>query len=145
MSSAFSGGTIPAGVAADSFYQKATSVAALLKTLEGPGRIEDARTIAENSTSTPIWIATHPLDPEGTGLVMLPCHECLRIFPAHALRRDGFRFWSAKPSASLLQDSSPLRDGGDGRPGPFRTASRAPATQNQTQRPSASLSVPSFS
>jgi CheY-like chemotaxis protein len=81
MSSAFSGGDIPVGVAADSFYQKATSIATLLKILEGPGRPEDARSLAGDSTSTPIWIATHPLDPEGTGLVMLPCHECLRIFP----------------------------------------------------------------
>ena len=137
MSSAFSGGNIPAGVAADSFYQKATSVAALLKILEGPGRIEDARTITENSTSTPIWIATHPLDPEGTGLVMLPCHECLRIFPHtpvqdHTLVREARCIYCKTPIHFAMVETVD--------PGPPKDAARQPARQTQ-----ASFHVPSFS
>jgi CheY-like chemotaxis protein len=82
MSSAFSGGDIPAGVCADSFYQKATSITSLLQILERPGRLQDVRAASENSTTTPIWIATHSQDGSG-GQIMLPCHECLRIFHHH--------------------------------------------------------------
>jgi DNA-binding response OmpR family regulator len=80
MSSAFSGEDIPAGVAADSFYQKATSITSLLQILESPSRVQDARSTTQNSTSTPIWIATHPHTAEAGDEVMLPCPECLRIF-----------------------------------------------------------------
>ena len=80
MSSAFSGGDIPAGVAADSFYQKATSIPTLLRILEGPGRLQDVRSSTENSMSTPIWIATHSPGAKGLDQIMVPCHECLRIF-----------------------------------------------------------------
>jgi CheY-like chemotaxis protein len=80
MSSAFSGGDIPAGVAADSFYQKATSIPSLLRILEGPGPLQDVRSSIQNSMSTPIWIATHSPDAEGVDQIMVPCHECLRIF-----------------------------------------------------------------
>jgi CheY-like chemotaxis protein len=80
MSSAFSGGDIPAGVAADSFYQKATSIPTLLRILEGPGRLQDVRSSLQNSMSTPIWIATDSPSAEGIDQIMVPCHECLRIF-----------------------------------------------------------------
>jgi CheY-like chemotaxis protein len=137
MSSAFTGGNIPAGVAADSFYQKATSIASLLKVLEGPGRIEDTRTIAENSTSTPIWIATHPLDPEGTGLVMLPCHECLRIFPHnpakdHTLVREATCSYCNTPVHFAMVETVD--------PGPPNGTVR-----NQMTQRSSPLAVPSFS
>jgi CheY-like chemotaxis protein len=86
MSSAFTGGNIPAGVAADSFYQKATSIVSLLQLLD-PTSPEESRPSAENSTATPIWIATHPHDAKGSDQVTLPCHECLRIF-AHVPDRS---------------------------------------------------------
>jgi len=73
MSSAFSNGEIPAGVAADAFYQKATGVPRLLALLEEAANIEDL-----TRGSAPIWIATHPPKSGAEAHVVIACPECLR-------------------------------------------------------------------
>ena len=76
MSSAFSGGEIPAGVAADAFYQKATGVPPLLTLLEEAARVEDLT--ERYRGSAPIWIATHPPKSGALARVVIACPDCLR-------------------------------------------------------------------
>ena len=77
MSSAFSGGEIPAGVAADAFYQKATGVPPLLTLLGESATIEDLT--QRYRGGAPIWIATHPPKSGAEAHVVIACPECLRI------------------------------------------------------------------
>jgi CheY-like chemotaxis protein len=76
MSSAFTDGDIPTGVAADAFYQKATSVLTLLRMVETTDAPQPSRHSAHNGDSAPIWIATNALDAEAR--VVIACPECLR-------------------------------------------------------------------
>jgi CheY-like chemotaxis protein len=76
MSSAFSGGEIPSGVAADAFYQKATGVPPLLTLLEDATTIEDLT--RRYRGSAPIWIATHTPKSDAEPHVVIACPECLR-------------------------------------------------------------------
>jgi CheY-like chemotaxis protein len=76
MSSAFSDGQIPAGVAADAFYQKATGVPPLLTLLEESAAVEDLT--QRYRGLAPIWIATHPPKSGTEAHVVIACPECLR-------------------------------------------------------------------
>ena len=76
MSSAFSGGEIPTGVAADAFYQKATGIPPLLSLLEEAVTIEDLTQRFRGAA--PIWIATHPPKSGVDARVVIACPECLR-------------------------------------------------------------------
>jgi len=78
MSSAFSGGGVPAGVAADVFYQKATGVLSLLEIVEEMAYPEPASLAPRSSDSVPIWIATHPPKSGVDEKVVIACPECLR-------------------------------------------------------------------
>jgi CheY-like chemotaxis protein len=76
MSSAFTDGEIPIGVAADAFYQKATGVPPLLTLLEESFRVEDLT--QRYRGFAPIWIATHPPKSGAEARVVIACPECLR-------------------------------------------------------------------
>ena len=76
MSSAFSAGEIPTGVAADAFYQKATGVPPLLTLLEESITLEDLTQRCRGAA--PIWIATHPPRSGAEAHVVIACPECLR-------------------------------------------------------------------
>lgn len=78
MSSAFSGGEIPAGVAADGFYQKATGIAALLSLIADAAGLGDLHLSQRFRDTSPIWIATHPPSSAAEVHVVIPCPECLR-------------------------------------------------------------------
>jgi CheY-like chemotaxis protein len=82
MSSAFSAGAIPHGVAADAFYQKATGVPSLL-TLVADSVRRDILPEQRPRNPSPIWIAAHPTQPDAEGHVVITCPECLRT-SAHA-------------------------------------------------------------
>jgi CheY-like chemotaxis protein len=82
MSSAFSDGLIPHGVAADAFYQKATGVASLL-TLVAESIRPDILPEQRPRHSAPIWVAAHPALPGTEGHLVIACPECLRT-SAHA-------------------------------------------------------------
>ena len=77
MSSAFSGGDIPTGVAADAFYQKATSIVSLLRIVEETYR-PDAALTRRHGEPVPIWIATHSPADAVHQHVVIACPECLR-------------------------------------------------------------------
>jgi len=76
MSSAYSGVEIPAGIAADAFYEKATKVVSLLQILEGITPALGVLADPHPSGLAPIWIDA----PEGEVYVNMSCPECLRTF-----------------------------------------------------------------
>jgi CheY-like chemotaxis protein len=79
MSGSFSGDEVPSGVAADGFYQKGSSIVALLRVMETLPQIER---IAHppSSPDAPLWIHrnTHDFSPEAN--ITITCPECLRTF-----------------------------------------------------------------
>ena len=83
MSSAFSGEEVPPGVAADAFYQKATSVFSLLRIMEETSRREVPHRDEGHGEAAPIWIASHPQGEPAHKSVVVTCPECLRT-SAHA-------------------------------------------------------------
>ena len=79
MSGAFSGDQVPAGVAADAFYAKGRgNVVPLIQLAHSLS--QDDRSFTRES-STPIWIARTPFNPQDDANVVITCPECLRIFP----------------------------------------------------------------
>jgi CheY-like chemotaxis protein len=78
MSGAYSGVSVPAGVAADGFYAKgSSSVARLFEIVRAIGD-EAARNYAR--TVAPIWVASVPADDCDPLAVGIACPECLRTF-----------------------------------------------------------------
>jgi CheY-like chemotaxis protein len=80
MSGAFSGDGAQTGVAADAYYEKATSLGSLLLIVEAVTHPERP-TIQLPSRLAPIWIQSNGHDPSGEAYVMIACPECLRTFP----------------------------------------------------------------
>ncbi|GAC1426147.1 MAG: hypothetical protein NVSMB62_23520 [Acidobacteriaceae bacterium] len=80
MSSAFSSGSIPTGVAADAFYEKATGVAQLLASIT---KVQDDELPAEEirDASSPMWVPIPSGRAAHNSYILLSCPECLRIFP----------------------------------------------------------------
>jgi CheY-like chemotaxis protein len=85
MSGAFYGNQVPCGVTADAFYEKGSSVAALLKAVESlPQTKRLARDVPE-----PIWIQRNGHDVTGTEFITIACPECFRTFPQTISRTAG--------------------------------------------------------
>jgi CheY-like chemotaxis protein len=79
MSGAYSGVTVPQGIAADAFYAKgSTSVARLFEILCA---IKDESTRHSLRAAAPIWISGVPIDQGGLATIAVACPECLRTFP----------------------------------------------------------------
>ena len=80
MSGAFSGDEVPSGIAADAFYQKGSSMGALLRIMGTPPDM--GRRVAPRSGATdPIWIQRNGQNALGEGYITIACPECLRTFP----------------------------------------------------------------
>ena len=79
MSGSYSGRDVPAGVAADAFYEKATDIRSLLAMITDVRK--NRHTPSKHATSTPIWIPAAMGDQTGEPLALLSCTECLRTFP----------------------------------------------------------------
>jgi len=80
MSGAFSGDEVPSGIAADAFYQKGSSMGALLQIMGALAHME-RRAARPYSEAAPIWIQRNGLDALGDSYVTIACPECLRTFP----------------------------------------------------------------
>jgi hypothetical protein len=80
MSGSFSGDEVPSGVAADGFYQKGSSIVALLRIMETLPQVERVAH-PPSSPDTPLWIHrnTHDFSPDA--YITITCPECLRTFP----------------------------------------------------------------
>jgi CheY-like chemotaxis protein len=79
MSGSFSGTEAPSGVAADGFYQKGSSIAALLRIIETLPKVE-RKAHPPTSPDELLWIHhnSHDLSPDAC--VTITCPECLRTF-----------------------------------------------------------------
>jgi len=80
MSSAFPVDGLPAGVAADAFYQKGSTLGSLLQIMEGMTSPEQASR-KHGGAPAPIWVERNGHDASGGAYIMLTCPECLRTFP----------------------------------------------------------------
>jgi CheY-like chemotaxis protein len=79
MSGAFSGSEVPSGVAADAFYQKGSSMGALLQILMTPHQMK--RPAPQPSrAATPLWIPWNGNESARLGQVTIACSECMRTF-----------------------------------------------------------------
>jgi CheY-like chemotaxis protein len=101
MSGANLRGGIPAGIAADGFYEKASGVVALLKAVEN-GATADRLSLLSSRKSTPIWVSRPGISVDRSSIlerqeenrrseskqVMIGCPECLRSF-AQAMDTSG--------------------------------------------------------
>jgi len=81
MSGAFSGASVPEGVAADVFYEKGTGLGSLLKIMEESTRLERLSLIQHPQTLAPVWIKSNGHDPAGEPYITISCPECMRAFP----------------------------------------------------------------
>jgi CheY-like chemotaxis protein len=79
MSGAFSGEEVPSGVAADAFYQKGSSIVALLRIMETLPELE--RPARLSSSDAPVWIHRDSYNLSQDAYVTISCPECLRTFP----------------------------------------------------------------
>jgi CheY-like chemotaxis protein len=79
MSGSFSGNEAPSGVAADGYYQKGSSIAALLRLMESLPQVE-RKAYPPTSPDELLWIHhnSHDLSPDAC--VTITCPECLRTF-----------------------------------------------------------------
>jgi CheY-like chemotaxis protein len=80
MSGSFSGNEAPSGVAADGFYQKGSSIAALLRLMETLPQVE-RKELHPTGPDELLWIHhnSHDLSPDAS--ITITCPECLRTFP----------------------------------------------------------------
>jgi CheY-like chemotaxis protein len=92
-SGAYSGLNVPRGIAADSYYEKATGFRFLLSLMEEAIAERGPRALLE-SAAEPMWVPEIASNKFEEAKVLIHCPECLRGF-AHAcdgLRSDGFEF-----------------------------------------------------
>lgn len=80
MSGAFSGKSVPPGIAADAFYEKGSSPGTLVEMMRDMANMERS-SVPHPGTLAPIWISKNGHDPSGEEYVMVTCQECLRTFP----------------------------------------------------------------
>ena len=80
MSGSFSGKEVPSGVHADAFYQKGSSIGALLQIIETLHQREP-RFPRPSSTMGPLWIERNGRDTTGLEYVLITCPECLNTSP----------------------------------------------------------------
>jgi CheY-like chemotaxis protein len=79
MSSAYPGPDVPAGVAADAFYEKATDLNALMGIVNGIHYLPDGQAPSQRSAVMPMWIA-RKMDGSEDANISLACPECMRTF-----------------------------------------------------------------
>jgi CheY-like chemotaxis protein len=112
MSSAYSGSSVPPGVVADAFYEKATSPDALLGIIRSVHNDPHGRLSFPGNPVTPIWIERNTDGSEETH-ILLNCPECMRTFsqshPKSALviHETQCHYCLASIAYALVQTSPP--------------------------------------
>ncbi|SEF43980.1 Response regulator receiver domain-containing protein [Bryocella elongata] len=79
-SGAFSGKTVPDGIAADAFYEKATSLGFLFEALK-QGVESDGKAARASNLPTTQWMIPSGRLPSNSFYVLMGCPRCLRAFP----------------------------------------------------------------
>jgi len=78
-SGAYTGETIPQGIAADAFYQKATNFHSLVSLMEKAAHTPE-KPLRGTSSKVPMWIPRSQRPASGEAYAMICCPECLRAF-----------------------------------------------------------------
>jgi len=78
-SGAFSGDTVPHGIAADAFHEKATGLGGLFDIVK-TAPLASTHIRAGSNASTPIWISPSRSSESSRADVLITCPECLRAF-----------------------------------------------------------------
>lgn len=79
MSGAFSGNEVPSGVLADAFFQKGSSMGALLQIIEALAHVERRTPLPAGASST-VHIKAKAESSAGYACFTITCPECLRTF-----------------------------------------------------------------
>jgi CheY-like chemotaxis protein len=115
MSGSFSGDEVPSGVAADGFYQKGSSIFALLRIMETLPHIERSA-LPPSSPEAPLWVHCNTRDPSPDAYVTITCPECLRTFPqtlgtGYLLRKTACIYCDSPIHYAIVQpeDQMPLQ------------------------------------
>jgi len=85
-SGAYSGESVPYGIAADAFYEKATSFNSLLNLMENATAVERLSRRDSNALA-PVWVPLADGEPQCDAYVMITCQECMRAF-SHAVEES---------------------------------------------------------
>jgi CheY-like chemotaxis protein len=80
-SGAYSGSSIPDGIAADAFYEKASGLKTLLRIMEDAANAELSGQRSAFPTA-PIWVSNHRIPYPNLNEFLIGCPECLRSFPS---------------------------------------------------------------
>ena len=78
-SGAYTGETVPQGIAADAFYQKATNFRSLVSLMEKAAHTSE-KPLRGTSSKVPMWIPRSQRPASGEAYAMICCPECLRAF-----------------------------------------------------------------
>jgi CheY-like chemotaxis protein len=79
-SGAYRGDSIPEGIAADAFYEKATTLSSLFEMVKAALHTDvSARRSADGPV--PLWLSVEGEYPTGDEYFVLSCTQCLRTFP----------------------------------------------------------------
>jgi len=122
-SGAFSGRSVPEGIAADDFYEKATGLSVLFKMIKsatGPGRAPRAPA----SRVAPIWMTPAGKLPTDEVYVLISCPSCLRAFPKLLSRKTslicetGCHYCQTPISYAVVQSDGLLSGMGSGHDDP---------------------------
>jgi CheY-like chemotaxis protein len=112
MSSAYAGPNVPAGVAADAFYEKATNLHDLLAFVDGMGVLRGGRPVTRRKSVSPLWIAGETDGNEGRRIA-LSCPECMRTSfevpgdSPQVVREAGCLYCSARIPYALVSPRIP--------------------------------------
>ena len=123
MSGSFSGNEVPSGVAADAFYQKGSSMGALLQIIEALPHIKE-RVPLSTGIAPPLQIRRNRKDASADASVRIDCPGCLRTFSQPLDGSGGrereanciycgnsFRYSAAEPLNRMPQRASRQRAG----------------------------------
>jgi CheY-like chemotaxis protein len=153
-SGAYSGTTVPTGIAADGFHAKASGMAPLLELLE-LGEILGHAAFYSHRSPTPLWIGLESPQSSESHHVLLNCSACLRPFrqsidEIHAeIRETNCRFCGNKVDYALALATQPPAKATEShqraipidspapptKPGPSASDSQSPANRRYPPTP----------
>src|SRR5271168_1607 len=113
MSGAFSGKSVPTGIAADAFYAKASSVACLLKLME-IGLNPKRRHLYRSTEQTPMWVPKRRMHASGESYVLIGCPDCMRSFQeivpeeSGLIRETGCTYCATRIRYAIVHADGPL-------------------------------------
>jgi len=134
-SGAYSGNSVPKGIAADTFHEKASGLASLFELMDMAALLGHT-SFYSHRAPTPLWIDLESRMPFESNHVLLNCPACLRPFRQAveeidaAIRETNCRFCGGKVDYAIALAIKPRLVPSEALPLP--TESRAPASEYPT-------------